>query len=108
MKGFNIAGAFAFAGSTRPISGGWTCRRCLLLEKRGMRQIASRGFATGRKGSRDWRSEGQRRKGVVLLASTGVGLGAAAAAFNDDIRHTYETVERSGRVVSALFICINE
>ncbi len=109
MKGFNVAAAFAFARSTRPISGGWTCKRCLLQSKRGTRQITNGGFVGKGKNYRNWRSEGQRRKGVVLLATTGAaGLGAAAVAFNDDVRHAYETIERTGRVVTALFVCINE
>ncbi len=111
MRGFNLAAAFAFARSTRPISGGWTCKRCLLQSRRGTRQITNGTFAGKRNGKsyKDWTSGEQRKKGVVLLATTGAaGLGAAAVAFNDDVRHAYETIERTGRVVTALFVCINE
>lgn len=45
----------------------------------------------------------------MLYASTGAtALGIGTLAFADDIRHGYETIERTGRVVSTLFVCINE
>lgn len=44
----------------------------------------------------------------MLMAAAGAGIGASTLAFTDDIRHSYETVERTGRVVSTLAVSINE
>ena len=46
----------------------------------------------------------------ILYASAGgtAALGLGALAFTDDFRHGYEAVERTGRVVATLFVCINE
>lgn len=44
-----------------------------------------------------------------MLSSTSAAAGGIAAfAFADDIKGMYEAVERSGRVVAGLIICINE
>jgi hypothetical protein len=40
--------------------------------------------------------------------SGGFGLTAAAVTVNDDAKHAWTAVQRSTRVVSTLFICINE
>lgn len=46
---------------------------------------------------------------MLLVASTGAaGVASTALAFTDEIRSSYEAVERTGRVVAALVICINE
>ncbi|KAI9738444.1 MAG: hypothetical protein M1818_005341 [Claussenomyces sp. TS43310] len=47
---------------------------------------------------------------VVKLTSgrTLCSRGAGVLAFADDLRHGYQAVERSGRVLSALAICIND
>ncbi|RAL59358.1 hypothetical protein DID88_006848 [Monilinia fructigena] len=42
------------------------------------------------------------------MASAVGGVAVTGLAFTDDIRHAYEAVERSGRVVSTLFVCIND
>lgn len=45
----------------------------------------------------------------MLYASTGAGAATATAlAFTDDIKQGFETVERIGRVGSALVVCIND
>ena len=45
----------------------------------------------------------------MLLAATGGALvTTAAVAFTDDVKHAYEAVERTGRVVGTLAVCINE
>jgi len=113
MKGFNFAMAFAFgrpvprAASTRGV---WTCRQCL-LQLRGSRigdQI--RGYARRSKtyGSSSAKSTRSKRTGRVVVAAAGGALGVTAVAFTDDVRHAYEAVERTGRVVSTLAVCINE
>jgi aarF domain-containing kinase len=49
-----------------------------------------------------------KKRGRVLLAATTGTLGFTALAFADDIKHSYKAVERTGRVVGTLFVCINE
>ncbi|PKS07785.1 hypothetical protein jhhlp_006393 [Lomentospora prolificans] len=51
-------------------------------------------------------SKWNRRR--ILLASGGAATGATVLAFTDDIKASYETVERSGRVAVALAVCIND
>ena len=65
----------------------------------------SNGFAS-RAGKRYGRSNQQRRNALVA-AGTG-GAGAGAFLFADDAKHYYQAAERSGRVVSTLYACINE
>jgi aarF domain-containing kinase len=43
-----------------------------------------------------------------LLAAGGGVATAGVLAFTDDIKHSYEAAERTGRVAAALGICINE
>ncbi|KAK0626883.1 ABC1 family-domain-containing protein [Immersiella caudata] len=43
-----------------------------------------------------------------MLASAGGALGASVLAFGDDVKATYEASERSLRVASTLFICVND
>jgi aarF domain-containing kinase len=63
-----------------------------------------RGYATR---SRGVGRQGKQRR-VILAATTGGALGAAAVTFADDVKHGYEAAERTGRVVSTLFVNINE
>lgn len=44
----------------------------------------------------------------MVLAASGLGITATAVTINDDVKHTFTAVQRSSRVVSTLFICINE
>ncbi len=44
----------------------------------------------------------------MVLASTGGGAAAMLLAVGDDVKSSYEAMERSGRVASALILCINE
>lgn len=99
-----------FATSTL---GRWTCRQC---SSRGARQNIRRGFAhkagSGNgsgSGSGNVKANANAGKRRVILAAAGAGtLGASTLAFGDDIKHAYEAAERSGRVASTLFVCINE
>ncbi|KAF8862400.1 ABC1 family protein-like protein [Acephala macrosclerotiorum] len=108
MKGFSLTTAFAPAKSwPRPTTRtrDWTCSRCLLQSQTARTSRQVRGFA-----SRNY-SYGQarpKRKGRVLMAAAGAGIGASTLAFTDDIRHSYETAERTGRVVSTLAVSIND
>ncbi|EGD91422.1 hypothetical protein H112_01226 [Trichophyton rubrum D6] len=47
------------------------------------------------------------RKGFVLAAATGT-LGGTLLFFYDDVKHAYRAAERTGRVVAALLVCIND
>ncbi|KUJ12011.1 ABC1 family protein-like protein [Mollisia scopiformis] len=108
--GFNVAIAPARTLS-RPATGSrdWTCRRCLVQSQsvRETRQV--RGFASRRYsyGKGQTKSKG-RPRGRVLMAAAGTGLGATVLAFPDDIKHTYESIQRAGAVVSTLAISIND
>ncbi|GAD95587.1 ubiquinone biosynthesis protein, putative [Paecilomyces variotii No. 5] len=86
----------------------WTCGRCLQqrtttfsrsYSTRLSEGIHNAGNGSGSKGS---------RKTVIKFAAAGGALGTGALAFSDDIKHGYAAAERSGRVVSALAICIND
>jgi hypothetical protein len=45
---------------------------------------------------------------MVLFASTGAAAGVGVLAFTDNIKSGYDAVERSGRVLLGLGLCINE
>jgi len=49
-----------------------------------------------------------RRTAIVLLASAGGGILAMLAAAGEDVKNSYEALERTGRVAAALVLCINE
>lgn len=106
MKGLNFASASAWARA-RP----WTCGRCV---QRGTRKswVQNATYSTGKRGGNGYgygygyQQNGRGNK--VIMASAVGGVAATGLAFTDDIRHAYEAVERTGRVVSTLFVCINE
>src|SRR6187402_901162 len=100
MKGFNLAASLA-RGDSNPMLKTWTCRQCM-LQTRGTKIPQFRGYAR--------RSNGYarpRRKGRVVLAAAAGGLGVSALAFGDDVKHAYGAMERTGRVISTLAVCIN-
>jgi aarF domain-containing kinase len=45
---------------------------------------------------------------MVLFASTGAAAGVGVLAFTDNIKSGYDAVERSGRVLLGLGLCIND
>lgn len=65
-------------------------------------------FASG--GSRSTTGNARARPyRSVKYAAAAVGtLGAGGLLFGGDVKHAYAAVERSGRVVSTLAVCINE
>lgn len=81
----------------------WTCSHCLRQQKI-RSQRASHATKSGR--SRPWKS----KKRTVILATAGGSLGTAAllTTASDDVKHRYAAAERTGRVASTLFACINE
>ncbi|PTB39049.1 uncharacterized protein TrAFT101_007073 [Trichoderma asperellum] len=90
----------------------WTCSACRgqLARTRPTRQIIARRFVSGRKSSSE--GNGGAKSGpnarLILFASTGAAAGTAALAFTDEIKNSYEAAERTGRVVAALAVCIND
>jgi aarF domain-containing kinase len=90
---------------TRTSLAPWTCRRCT-LQSQAKRSI--RGYSTGGGGHAVQKEGKPRRKGrVVLAAATGT-LVLSGLAFQDEVKHAYKAVERTGRVAGTLALCINE
>ena len=81
----------------------WTCRQCLQSQRR---QVSSRSSTYAPPSRRAPRR--RPRIGVVVLAAAGGSFGVGALAFTDDVKHAYAAVQRTGRVVSTLAVCINE
>ncbi|KAF2266699.1 ABC1 family protein [Lojkania enalia] len=96
MSGFNVISPLL--GRTAP----WTCRACLrrqaLLPQRSS-------FAT-KPTPEKTAPKNRRRRRIVLTG--GLGISAAIVSLNDDAKHAVTAVQRSSRVVSTLFICIND
>ncbi|KAI1958657.1 hypothetical protein LOZ58_005064 [Ophidiomyces ophidiicola] len=93
----------------------WTCRQCLQRKGKPLGHLNSLSdFSTSAfrlsSQSKGNSGGGQRRKPrrALKYAAAGGTLGATALAFSDDIKHGYTAVERTGRVVTALAVCINE
>lgn len=116
MKGLNFASASAWARS-RPCAKttSWTCGRCVQRATR-KSWVQNAAYSTGKRGGNGYgygygNGNGYQQNGrgnKVIMASAVGGVAATGLAFTDDIRHAYEAVERTGRVVSTLFVCINE
>jgi aarF domain-containing kinase len=51
-----------------------------------------------------------KKRRRVLLATTGVtaAVGAGAIAVSDEAKHYAAAIQRSGRVITTLAICVNE
>ncbi|KAG6130116.1 hypothetical protein E4U38_004640 [Claviceps purpurea] len=90
----------------------WTCSTCKgqLIAAKPSPLLANRHFSSTRgssQGSSD--NGGSRSRKVLLYASAGVtGIAGTALAFSDEIKNSYDSVERTGRVVAVLAICIND
>ncbi|KAH8821134.1 ABC1 family protein-like protein [Xylogone sp. PMI_703] len=87
----------------------WTCSRCKLQSQGGfpirtLRQ-AVRYSTTPTK---HIRQSNQKIRGGILLAATGGALVIGGLAFTDDLKHAYRATERTGRVITALAVCIND
>lgn len=81
----------------------WTCRSCTQqIRQQGRTSQGRAQFSTKAKAP-------PRPRGARIIALAAVGTaGAGAFAVTDSARHGYEAVERTGRVVSALALCMNE
>ncbi|KAG6032100.1 hypothetical protein E4U41_007319 [Claviceps citrina] len=91
----------------------WTCSTCkgqLMTAQPSKLPPAIRHFSSARGSSHG--TSGHRRlpsRHVLLFASAGVaGIASTALAFTDEIKNSYDSVERTGRVVAVLAICIND
>ncbi|KAG5931252.1 hypothetical protein E4U53_001872, partial [Claviceps sorghi] len=89
----------------------WTCSTCQgqLLTAKPSPLLATRHFSSAGRSSRGTSGNGGSRcRKTFLLASAGAaGLATTALAFTDEIKNSYDSVERTGRVVAVLAICIN-
>lgn len=81
----------------------WTCRRCLQKQQRSL--LGRENFATSAR-----RRPGRRKKNnaVLLSAAAGGSLAAGALFFVEDVKYGYGAMERTGRVMTTLALCINE
>jgi hypothetical protein len=97
MKGVNFATALA-----RPSQ--WTCRKCL-VQARGVREAIRqpKQYSTGTN-----QIPRPKNRGRLVLAATGATLGVGAFVYQDEARHAYYGIQRSGRVLGTLAVCINE
>ncbi|KAL1878785.1 hypothetical protein VTK73DRAFT_7542 [Phialemonium thermophilum] len=100
----------------RSSSLGWTCAKCRGHVSRqpvlSTRIPLSRQFGTSKARRTNAAFGNRSRRQAVILAATGTGIAsgilAGVLAFTDEIKHSYEAAERTGRVASALAICIND
>lgn len=112
MSTIRVSAVASRIGAARP----WTCSTCRTQIAHGIKAESlfrpRRFFSYKKTTSQPQRPATQQGgKGrILLLASGGVvaGAGASLVAFGDDIKTSYEAVERAGRVAAALGICINE
>ncbi|MCJ1388222.1 hypothetical protein MMC18_001067 [Xylographa bjoerkii] len=83
-------------------SGLWTCRACLHKQKSSLAKRAN--YASE---ARRFAGNAGKRKTTALVAASGT-AGGAVAFFTDDVKYGYGAVERSGRVLTALGISVND
>ena len=95
MKGFR-------ASTLLSQSSVWTCRACLHKQKSNFTKHVNYGSE-----ARRFAGNASRRKTTTLVAASGT-AGGAVAFFTDDVKYGYDAVERSGRVLTALGISVNE
>lgn len=81
----------------------WTCPRCT------QRQLSSR-RAANNFSTKSHRLRPKSRRGRIVLLTAGAGtIGAGGlVAVSDEVKHGYAATERTARVASTLFTCINE
>ncbi|QPG96599.1 hypothetical protein C2857_004700 [Epichloe festucae Fl1] len=98
--------------AARLSSRSWTCSTCRGQVTRIQPSpfLASRHLSSARGSSqRTSGNGGSRSRRALLFASAGAaGIASTALAFTDEIKNSYDSVERTGRVVAALAICIND
>ncbi|KAI1085124.1 ABC1-domain-containing protein [Whalleya microplaca] len=107
MKTLSINLLGRFASSTRS----WTCTNCrsqLLARAKPTQRPLTRHYATGSSGNSRRIPKPPKSKVVVLTAAATGATGAGLLAFTDELKYGYGTTERTGRVASALAVCIND
>jgi aarF domain-containing kinase len=82
----------------------WTCRGCLQRQALPQQRTA---FATKPPRPTNPTSKTKRKRGLII-ASGGLVTAGTLVTVSDDAKHGVTAVKRSGRVVSTLFININE
>jgi len=98
---------------SKRLGAGWTCAQCRSLAPKPSflrtppRQHQYRQYGSAGPSSTPPKGKPRRRTAMVL-ASAGGGAAAMLLAVGDDVKSGYEAMERSGRVASALILCINE
>ncbi|KAK0720720.1 ABC1 family-domain-containing protein [Lasiosphaeris hirsuta] len=92
----------------RRLNIGWTCAKCRSQVPKPIlgRAPISRQYSTPPPKFRTSIPRSRRR--VVILATAGGAATAGLLAVGDDIKAFSETVQRSGRVATTLFICVND
>jgi len=83
----------------------WTCARCQSTQ---IRVEAQREYSRLRQAQPVRLLRDKRRVNKIFFAVATVGVGGGAYLLRDDIRHWYHAAVRSGRVVSTLYVCIQE
>lgn len=82
----------------------WICSDCVSSP---IRAEARRGYSRLRQ-AKAARLGGSRQVNKIFLAVATVGIAGSAYLLRDDIRHWYIAAQRSGRVVSTLYVNIQE
>lgn len=111
-----ISALSRLANPSRP---GWTCSTCRSqrlprVKTTAARPGSARAYATGSASSSGHHHQsgrvppGSSRGRVTLLAAATGAAATGVLAFTDDIKYSYEAVERAGRVAGGLTLCINE
>ncbi|KAK1780817.1 ABC1 family-domain-containing protein [Copromyces sp. CBS 386.78] len=112
-------------GTGRITNGSWTCASCrssqLSASSSYNSTLARRTFSTSskrysnqssnRSSSSSSNTSGKTNNGrrtMLLAAGGGAAATAGLLAFGDDVKYTYEAVERTGRVATALAACVND
>ncbi|PGH16416.1 Atypical/ABC1/ABC1-B protein kinase [Helicocarpus griseus UAMH5409] len=96
----------------------WTCRQCLSRRQTNPRfpslareqraTYATAEFQSVNNGSGNTNGGKRRPRKALQYAAAGGTVGAVLFAFGDDVKHVYAAAERTGRVMSALAVCIND
>lgn len=88
-----------------------TCRLSLLSKKQYYSSSSEAASDDATKQSGSGLGNGQSRKKnnkALKYGVVGGVLGVGAIVYSDDVQHLYRAVARTGRVVGALAVCINE
>ncbi|CAK7270561.1 hypothetical protein SEPCBS57363_004165 [Sporothrix epigloea] len=102
------------ASSMRLSSQSWACARCRRGQWSGQHNTGFRFSSSSSSSGRAFPSPSSlpplssRGRRAVFLTASGGAATATMLAFTDDIKQSYETVERTGRVAAALVLCIND